>query len=185
MKFTKILAVFSSLVIATTVAHEFTTCGTNDHLHLTSVDFSNEEVRPGTDLKVSIHGRPDIAVSKDATAKVEIRIHGIRLYSETVKLCEEFEVDCPLDSGKDFTAVMTYAVPSETPAVDLHMSVKVSDNGQDVGCFETEVNVVRSRNYWVAKISDHHYRYLFKLWLKEHQVQIDDFERRLAIFTFN
>ena len=198
MKFTKIFAVLVLIGANVASSHEFTTCGTNDHLHLSSVEFSNEEVRPGTDLKVSIKGRPDIVVSKDATAKVEIRIHGVRLYSETVKLCEEFQVDCPLESGKDFNAVMTYSVPSVTPAVDLHMSVKVSDNGQDVGCFDTEVQVVKSLSSGMgtqkisgkngskkSEISDHYLRHLFKLWLKEHQVHIDNFETRLAIFTQN
>lgn len=181
-----------SVFVKTVFSHEFTTCSDNDHLHLSSVDFSNEEVRPGTDLKVSIKGRPDITVSNEATAKVEIRIHGVRLYSETVRLCEEFEVNCPLNSGKDFNAVMTYSVPLATPSVDLHMSVKVSDNGQDVGCFETEVKVVRVQvvrssksSNKVSKISNHYFRHLFKLWLKEHQVHIDDFEKRLAIFTQN
>jgi hypothetical protein len=185
MKFIKILAVFSLIGAVLVSSHEFTTCGTNDHLHLSNVDFSNESVQPGTDLKVSIKGRPDVTVSKDSTAKVEVRIHGIRLYSETVKLCEEFEVDCPLESGKDFTAVMTYAVPSVTPAVDLHLSVKVSDNGEDIGCFETKVDVDRHNLGQKWEISDHHFRYLFKLWLKEHQVHIDNFETRLAIFTHN
>jgi hypothetical protein len=196
MKFTKILTVLT--IIGTSLAHEFETCGTNDHLHLSNVDFSNENVKPGTDLKVSIKGRPDVTVSKDATAKVEVRIHGIKLYSETVKLCEEFEVNCPLESGKDFTAIMTYAVPSVTPAIDLHLSVKVSDNGKDIGCFETKVDVDRSNIAQESEISDpeslipkkseisdHHFRYLFKLWLKEHQIHIDDFEMRLAIFTHN
>lgn len=177
----KFLQIFLLLLLCTVVSsHEFTTCGNTDHLHLTSVDFSNDQVEPGSDLKVSIRGTPDVSISKDAEALIEMRIHGIRLYSEKVNLCDEFEVECPLESGKEFSAAMTYSVPSETPAIDLQLSVKVTDKGQDIGCFKTEVEVVR-QGYHRGNI----FRYLFSLLIKEHQLHIDDFDKRLAIFTEN
>jgi C1A family cysteine protease len=215
MKFLVVLASIASVVIASDsfLTHEFKTCSDQDHLRITSVSFSEELVKPGSTLEVTINGQPDVEVSKKAQAQVDLRIMGVKLYSETVDLCSEFEVSCPLEAGKPFTAKMNYQVPSEVPSVTMDMSVKVFDQGpngikSDISCFKTEVRVSRSsenKDFGSKQIilgkkdllteslinpkdlltREIFFRFLFKLWVREHQVEIDSFEKRLEIFTTN
>ena len=161
-------------------AHDFKVCGELDHLHVSSVGFSSNGAIPGSTLDITISGTPDVTISENAQAIVETRIYGIKMYSETVDLCSEFEVDCPLKSGESFSAKMSYEIPSSTPHMVLQFKFKIVDNGAELGCFETEVDVVDQQ----AK-TNLHYRYLFNKLITEHSLYIDNFETRLHIFSKN
>jgi C1A family cysteine protease len=156
--------------------HEFTKCSKVDHLGVSKLEFSSSVASPGSNLDIYIHGTPDQLITDSAKAVIEVRVMGIKMYSETVDLCNSDQIQdkCPLASGKNFVATISYLIPVETPSMTIEMTVKVFTKDDDLACFKTNIKV--------GKVD---YKFLFQKFVSEYKLNVDHFEKRLAIFTQN
>ena len=74
-------------------AHPYSICDNNDLLGITSMDFSEDPVSPGTTTKVTLEGTPLIDIGS-GTIAVTVKLGIVPVSTRKLDLCDE--VTCPI-----------------------------------------------------------------------------------------
>ncbi|KAF9172473.1 Phosphatidylglycerol/phosphatidylinositol transfer protein [Mortierella sp. AD011] len=116
MKF--IAFVVATVVLATTVSADFTSCGSpNDTLALSNVSYTPNPPKVGQQLCITVNGTLSEPVTQGANLTVIATYDGFPVYSNTTDLCAVLAnstTPCPIDTN--VTSVTECVnVPSEIP----------------------------------------------------------------------
>jgi hypothetical protein len=161
---------FFAALISVAVATSFTTCGT-DELGITTVTLSENPVTPGTDLSVTVTGKPTIDVSA-GTLTLNIKVLGITVYTESFDLCTEVGVTCPLVAGASFTATVSEAIPANSPSVTATAQmVAVDGNKNQISCIQVKVSVSESKSEQI--LSDEAVDFLLKQQFEQYKIKFN------------
>ena len=185
------------LLFAGAAAHDFSTCAT-DKLSLATIDLTPDPPVKGQDLKVTMTGKPTVAVS-GGTAHLTVKAFGITIATKDFDLCKDMGVTCPQPAGSAFSGSLTYTIPSAAPAgVTADCQVDVTDPaGNKLGCYTLKVKIgsgaARSflrvgEGSYVAQRPREEIEFLFESWRREFGVQFKDAAEtmeRMEVFAQN
>lgn len=128
------------------LGHDFQICpGVADHLHIASLEFMPDPIKPESTLHVVAKGTLDIAVSA-ATVKLAVSYYGVPVTSKSFDGCASFGLKCPQKAGTQLTGTIDYHIPNiPLSGVTLDVQIDVVD-GQDkpISCLKTQARVGES-----------------------------------------
>ena len=189
-------ALAASLAVAVRVAsaHDFTLCDVEDNLlRVDSLELSPSDVAvPSSTLTAHVKGALGFdAQADEAEVRVDVKFHGIELYKETLKLCDV--TSCPIGAADALDITYSYVVPKEAPGgVSVDLTMKTSSANVEKGCLKTKLKIGSSNKRRNGMLGGTRFNlardeliFLFKKWIEQHEVEIDDFEARLEVFSAN
>ena len=174
----KIFGILIGILTGIASAHKFKNCNSGNKVNVSELTFSTEEINPGTNLGITITGNTWTEFDKNTVAEISLKMLGVHFYTTSVKPCEEFSgLNCPI-IGK-FKGTLNYGIPDYSPHAKFDMEVKLLNGNELLGCFETEIDIR-------SKLGDFtHYKNIFDVYVKKFDWKLDNYLKRLNIFTKN
>ncbi|GMI23460.1 hypothetical protein TeGR_g13802 [Tetraparma gracilis] len=139
----KFAAATAALLASGAAATDFSVCsGKTDSLGITSVDFSEMPVVPGSTLTIEVDATPKTEVTEGATLTFDIKLGAFVLYSVTKDFCADLGVTCPLPAGTPVTASVDVDVKSSSPSASVTAEVTaVNGDGKSLSCIDIPMTI--------------------------------------------
>ena len=145
----KVLGAALAATATVASAHDYKICsGTADGFGLTAVELSPDPVPSFAELKVAFTGIPTHAFDAGSTAKLTVKLLGIKLATLDFDACKDLGMTCPVPAGKLVTGSITYKVPTAVPAgLSANVELVMTDGaGAAITCVDVKAKLGKAKS---------------------------------------
>merc|ERR1712159_636432 len=96
--------------------YTFTVCNDNDQVGISTINFTPDNPIPGSSVKINVKAQPKIKISEGITMKAIVKTLGIKVGEISYDICNDLNVNCPIESGKMFETEITFDIPIYAPS---------------------------------------------------------------------
>jgi len=140
----KFQAAAITTLAASASATTFSVCaGSTDNLGVSSVNFSEDPLVPGTTLTITVEGTPTVDITSGATVDFVVKLVAFPVFSASKDACADLGLTCPLPAGVPVEATIEVDVSPTAPSiagVTAEVSITNGD-GSSVSCIDVPISV--------------------------------------------
>jgi len=190
MKVTFASVIAFAAVVSSASAHSFSVCsGVTDQLGVKEIALNDDTPSGGEDLQVTIGGTAGVTL-QGGEIDLKVKVLGLTVGSASFDLCKDVKgLTCPVNAGDKYSGVISYTIPSSTPAgIKANVEADVKDEqGKVVSCVDMKVTTGSKKSSGLLGATDE-VAFLFNRFKAQYKKEYRDSaeeEHRLRAFRHN